>query len=62
MSKRRIIVDGEVKLVTHGEWLNHKQPNSAVETKPRKAKLSIDKIQVESDPVQPDESNNEDQD
>ena len=58
MSKRRIIVDGEVKLVSFSEWRKHTETKS----KPRKAKLSINKIQVESDPIQSDESNNKDQD
>jgi hypothetical protein len=57
MSKRQIIVDGEVKLVSFSEWQKHTETKS----RPRKAKLSVDKIQVESDPVQLDESNNQDQ-
>lgn len=58
MSKRQIIVDGEVKLVSFSEWKKQQETKS----KPRKAKLSVDKIQVESDPIQQDESNNQDQD
>jgi hypothetical protein len=49
MSKRKIIVDGEVKLVSFEEWQKH----SDKDTKPKKskAKLSIKDVQVDSDPI-----------
>ena len=48
MSKRRIEIDGEVKLVSHSEWLKHQtEPKKSQSKKPK-----IKDVQVESDPIQ----------
>jgi hypothetical protein len=48
MAKRQIVIDGEVKLVSHSEWLKHQtEPKKSQSKKPK-----IKDIQVESDPIQ----------
>lgn len=64
MSKRKILVDGEVKLVSFDKWLNLRADKSAtdlVTPKDLKAKLSIKDVQVETDPINL-ELNEQDQD
>lgn len=56
MSKRRIEIDGEVKLVSYSEWLKHQSA-----PKKSKPKLSIKDVQVENDPID-SEPNELDQD
>ena len=56
MSKRRIEIDGEVKLVSAQQWLEMtreggvKFKNTNFTKKP-KAKLEIKDVQVENDPI-----------
>lgn len=56
MSKRRIEIDGEVKLVSAQQWLEMTR-EGGVEfkntnfTKKPKAKLEIKDVQVDSDPI-----------
>ena len=57
MSKRRIEIDGEVKLVSYSEWLKHQDTPK----KKPKAKLEIKDVQVDSDPINL-EPNEQDQD
>jgi hypothetical protein len=47
MSKRKILVDGEVRLVSNSEWLKHQSGPKTT----KKPKLSIKDVQVEADPV-----------
>jgi len=60
MSKRRIEIDGEVKLVSFSEWkkitdqggIDFKNTNFT--KKKPKAKLEVKDVQVESDPIDPE--------
>tara|TARA_S200002703_G_scaffold99044_1_gene85646 strand:- start:751 stop:960 length:210 start_codon:yes stop_codon:yes gene_type:complete len=65
MSKRKILVDGEVRLVTNSEWLKLQSDQTATDlakAKPAKQpKLSIKDVQVETDPIS-SEPNEQDQD
>ena len=48
MAKRKIEIDGEVRLVSFSEWLKHQNtPKQSQSKKPK-----IKDIQVESDPVE----------
>lgn len=48
MAKRQIEIDGEIRLVSHSEWLKHQtEPKKNQSKKPK-----IKDVQVESDPIQ----------
>ena len=57
MSKRRIEIDGEVKLVSFSEWRKITEQggiefkNANFTKKKPKAKLEIKDVQVDSDPI-----------
>jgi hypothetical protein len=65
MGKRRIEIDGEVKLVSYSEWIKLQSDQTATDlakAKPTKQpKLSIKDVQVDSDPIN-SEPNEQDQD
>ena len=66
MSKRRIEIDGEVKLVSFSEWRKITEQggiefkNTNFTKKKPKAKLEIKDVQVDSDPIN-SEPNEQDQ-
>lgn len=58
MSKRKIIVDGEVKLVSHQEWLKHQsQPKKKIKAESKKTEPNP--VSADQDPISWDPENNE---